>query len=73
MLILSKVDLEKLAEYLEQLQEDDLLQAIQMIHDNKTSDMYVKNDMEREFDNSREDSTDEASGRGSCGSLYTLR
>lgn len=40
------VDMEKLAEALPQLQEDDLLQVVQMVHDNKTDDTYTKNDVE---------------------------
>lgn len=40
------VDMEKLAEALPQLQEDDLLQIVQMVHDNKTDDTYTKNDLE---------------------------
>ncbi|KAK4539950.1 hypothetical protein LTR36_009920 [Oleoguttula mirabilis] len=40
------VDMEKLAEALPQLQEDDLLQVVQMVHDNKSDDTYTKNDVE---------------------------
>ncbi|KAK5167690.1 transcription factor TFIIF complex subunit Tfg3 [Saxophila tyrrhenica] len=40
------VDMEKLAEALPQLQEDDLLQIVQMVHDNKTEETYTKNDLE---------------------------
>lgn len=40
------VDMEKLAEALPQLAEDDLLQVVQMIHDNKTEETYTKNDVE---------------------------
>lgn len=40
------VDLERLAEGLQQLSEDDLLGVVQMVTDNKTSDMYVKNDID---------------------------
>ncbi len=43
------VDMEKLAEALPMLQEDDLLQVVQMVHDNKTEDTYTKNDTESEF------------------------
>ena len=42
------VDMEKLAEALPQLQEDDLLQIVQMVHDNKTEETYTKNDLESE-------------------------
>jgi len=40
------VDMEKLAEALPQLSDDDLLQVVQMVHDNKTDDTYTKNDVE---------------------------
>jgi transcription initiation factor IIF auxiliary subunit len=40
------VDMEKLAEALPQLPEDDLLQIVQMVHDNKTEETYTKNDLE---------------------------
>jgi len=42
------VDMEKLADGLVKLGEDDLLQVVQMIHDNKAPDTYTKNDVERE-------------------------
>lgn len=41
------VDMEKLAEGLVKLGEDDLLHVVQMIHDNKTEETYTKNDIER--------------------------
>lgn len=40
------VDLERLAQGLEKLSEDDLLVIVQMVTDNKTPEMYVKNDVE---------------------------
>ncbi|TKA23535.1 hypothetical protein B0A50_07113 [Salinomyces thailandicus] len=40
------VDMEKLAEALPRLGEDDLLQVVQMVHDNKTEETYTKNDVE---------------------------
>lgn len=40
------VDMEKLAEALQALNEDDLLQVVQMVHDNKSSETYTKNDVE---------------------------
>ncbi|KAI9711830.1 MAG: hypothetical protein M1820_001975 [Bogoriella megaspora] len=40
------VDMEKLAEGLQRLTEDDLLQVVQMVHDNKTAETYTKNDVE---------------------------
>ncbi|OTB08050.1 hypothetical protein M426DRAFT_317563 [Hypoxylon sp. CI-4A] len=39
-------DFEKMAEGLTRLNEDDLLQVIQMIHDHKTEDTYTKNDID---------------------------
>jgi transcription initiation factor IIF auxiliary subunit len=44
-----QVDMDKLAEGLVKLQEEDLLRVVQMIHDNKSEDTYTKNDVEREF------------------------
>jgi len=41
------VDMDKLAEGLQKLGEDDLLQVVQMVHDNKTADSYTKNDVEQ--------------------------
>jgi len=41
------VDMEKLAEGLVKLGEDDLLHVVQMIHDNKSEDTYTKNDIEQ--------------------------
>lgn len=43
------VDMDKLADGLVKLQEDDLLQVVQMIHDNKSEDTYTKNDIERKL------------------------
>ncbi|KAF7194433.1 Transcription initiation factor TFIID subunit 14 [Pseudocercospora fuligena] len=40
------VDMEKLAEALPTLSEDDLLQVVQMVHDNKSEETYTKNDVE---------------------------
>jgi len=40
--------MEKLAEALPQLGEDDLLQIVQMVHDNKTEETYTKNDLDSE-------------------------
>ena len=39
--------MEKLADNLQRLSEDDLLQVVQLIHDNKSADTYTKNDVER--------------------------
>lgn len=44
--IKGNVDLEKLADGLTKLTEDDLIVVVQMVTDNKTSDMNVKNDVE---------------------------
>ncbi|KAL2075722.1 hypothetical protein VTL71DRAFT_665 [Oculimacula yallundae] len=41
------VDMEKLAEALVKLNEDDLLNVVQLIHDNKSEDTYTKNDIEQ--------------------------
>ncbi|KAI9850058.1 MAG: hypothetical protein M1838_006138 [Thelocarpon superellum] len=41
------VDMERLAEGLQKLQEDDLLKVVQMVHDNKTPETYTKNDVEQ--------------------------
>ncbi|KAL3423818.1 transcription initiation factor TFIID TFIIF subunit [Phlyctema vagabunda] len=41
------VDMEKLADGLVKLHEDDLLQVVQMIHDNKSDDTYTKNDVDQ--------------------------
>jgi len=40
------VDMEKLADGLQKLAEEDLLHVVQMIHDQKTSETYTKNDVE---------------------------
>jgi len=42
----AQVDMDKLAEGLVKLHEDDLLQVVQLIHDNKTEETYTKNDVE---------------------------
>lgn len=39
--------MDKLADGLQKLGEDDLLQVVQMVHDNKTADSYTVNDVER--------------------------
>jgi transcription initiation factor IIF auxiliary subunit len=41
------IDMEKLADSLVKLTEDDLLHVVQMIHDNKSDETYTKNDIER--------------------------
>lgn len=43
-----QVDMDKLADSLQKLNEDDLLQVVQMVHDHKAPDSYTKNDIERE-------------------------
>lgn len=44
-----QIDMEKLAEGLLKLSEDDLLHVVQMIHDNKSEDTYTKNDIDRKY------------------------
>lgn len=44
-----QVDMDRLADGLQKLGEDDLLQVVQMVHDNKAPDSYTKNDVERAF------------------------
>jgi transcription initiation factor TFIID/TFIIF subunit len=39
-------DMDRLAQGLQKLGEDDLLQIVKMVNENKTADMYVKNDLE---------------------------
>ncbi|KIW12003.1 hypothetical protein PV08_09277 [Exophiala spinifera] len=41
------VDMDKLADGLQRLGEDDLLQVVQMVHDNKTEDSWMRNDVEQ--------------------------
>lgn len=43
------VDMEKLADGLQKLSEDDLLHVVTMVHDNKTSETYTKNDVESTY------------------------
>jgi len=40
------IEMDKLAENLQRLPEDDLLQVVQMVHDHKTNDSYTKNDVD---------------------------
>ncbi|KAJ5246192.1 hypothetical protein N7468_001175 [Penicillium chermesinum] len=40
-------DMDKLADGLQKLGEDDLLRVVQMVHDNKSPDSYTKNDVEQ--------------------------
>lgn len=42
-----QIDMEKLAENMQKMTEDDLLLVVQMIHDNKTADTWTKNDVDR--------------------------
>lgn len=44
-----QIDMEKLADNLQRLGEDDLLQVVSMVHENKTADTYTKNDVERKI------------------------
>lgn len=41
--------MEKLADGLQKLSEDDLLHVVTMVHDNKTSETYTKNDVESTY------------------------
>ena len=41
--------MDKLAEDLQKLTEDNLLTVVQMIHEKKAEDTYTKNDVERKF------------------------
>ena len=41
--------MEKLADGLQKLEEDDLLKVVQMVHEHKTQDTYIKNDVERKL------------------------
>lgn len=41
--------MEKLADNLQRLGEDDLLQVVSMVHENKSADTYTKNDVERKI------------------------
>ncbi len=41
------VDMDLLADGLQKLEEDDLLQVVQMVHDNKSEDSWMRNDAER--------------------------
>lgn len=68
------VDMEKLADGLVRLGEEDLLHVVQMIHDNKAPDTYTKNDVERGLSFLRlEASLTQHRGRVSRRSLYIAR
>lgn len=41
------IDMDSLAERLQKLGEDDLLQVVQMVHDNKSEDSWLRNDVDR--------------------------
>jgi transcription initiation factor IIF auxiliary subunit len=41
--------MEKLADGLQKLQEDDLLHVVQLVHDHKSPETYTKNDVESKF------------------------
>jgi len=43
------IDMDKLAEGLQKLGEDDLLQVVQMVHDNKTEESWMRNDVDRKY------------------------
>ena len=44
------LDMDKLAEGLQKLNEDDLLQVVQMVHDHKSDDSWMRNDADGKFD-----------------------
>lgn len=46
--------MEKLADGLQKLSEDDLLHVVTMVHDNKTSETYTKNDVESTYISSQQ-------------------
>lgn len=74
--MLFQVDMDKLAENLQKLQEDDLLQVVQIIHDNKTQESYTKNDVESKHLSHRRLSavlTQADRRRIPCGSLHPSR
>jgi transcription initiation factor IIF auxiliary subunit len=52
------VDMEKLADGLQKLGEDDLLHVVTLVHDNKTSETYTKNDVESEYTNGKRNKGD---------------
>jgi transcription initiation factor TFIID/TFIIF subunit len=41
--------MDRLAQGLQKLQEDDLLQVVRIVTEHKTPEMYVKNDLEGTF------------------------
>lgn len=41
------IDMDSLAEKLQKLGEDDLLQVVQMVHDNKSEDSWMRNDVDQ--------------------------
>lgn len=43
------IDMDRLADNMQKLNEDDLLYVVQLLHDNKNDEMYMKNDVEREL------------------------
>jgi transcription initiation factor TFIID/TFIIF subunit len=50
--------MEKLADGLQKLGEDDLLHVVTLVHDNKTSETYTKNDVESEYTNGKRNKGD---------------
>ncbi|KAL9105284.1 MAG: hypothetical protein Q9227_009523 [Pyrenula ochraceoflavens] len=43
------IDMDRLADNLQKLDENDLLHVVQLVHDYKTEDSYTKNDVERKY------------------------
>ena len=44
--LLVQIDMDRLADNLQRLTEDDLLHVVQLVHENKTADSYTKNDVD---------------------------
>lgn len=44
--ILAQVDMEKLAEGLQKLDEEALLHVVQLVHEHRSAETYAKNDVE---------------------------
>jgi transcription initiation factor IIF auxiliary subunit len=69
------VDMEKLADGLQKLAEDDLLHVVQLVHDHKSAETYTKNDVESEsftkYKNYKRHANSQADGEFHV-DLYTL-
>lgn len=58
------VDMEKLADGLQKLDEDSLLKVVEMIHDQKTTETYTKNDVDSKL--VRRKQAESGNGIGGC-------